>query len=627
MSNQLARASSKVRSTGLRMARAEQKQIEKQDAHLVRFAEMEIKMEQMKKAFEVFDGRQKRKLIYLTFIIFIDAFVELLGVSVIIPFIQAVTTPEVLLENKYARWAYDMLGMKDTSQFIILMAALIIFVYIFKNVFLVYMYNLQYKFSYYGKKQMQNTLMRYYIGQEYTFFLNLNSSELIRNINTDPEMFYTAVLNALQLASELCVSLVLMVTLVVTDPLITLGVIISLGIMMLILVKGLKKILEGYGNDRRTYSAGMLKCMQQAFGGIKEIKIANREEYFEQDFEKQNEIYTHVIKQNAFLSALPKPVIEALAIAGLMAMIIVKVAQGTTDNQHFIVVLGVFAVAAFKLLPSVNKISSYYAAIIHNGVVIGKICDEYREIAENKEKMEQTRARKERGREVSLKKEICVEHMEFTYPNVEEPVLKDVNVTIPKNSSVAFIGPSGAGKTTFVDLILGVLTPQKGVIMADDTDIQTGLQSWHDKIGYIPQTIYMLDDTIRNNIAFGAKENIRDEDIWEALRQAQLDGLVREMENGLDTIIGEAGVRISGGQRQRIGIARALYRKPEILVLDEATSALDNETEAAVMEAIDRLQGRMTLLIIAHRLSTIRNCDIVYKVENGAVVKDSVKCD
>lgn len=579
-------------------------------------------MKQLKSAFEVFDKKQKRSLVYLTFIIFVDSFVELLGVSVILPFINAVTDPELLLENKYARGAYDFFGMENTNQFIILLAALIILVYIFKNLFLVYMYNLQYKFSYFGKKQMQNTLMRYYIGQDYTFFLNLNSSELIRNINTDPEMFYTAVLNALQLASELCVSVIIIIFLMITDVTITFGVAVSLAVMLLILSKGLKKILEGYGNDRRVYSASMLKCMQQAFGGIKEIKIANREAYFERDFEKQNEIYTHVIKQNAFLSAIPKPILEALAIVGLMAMIIVKIAAGNTDSKHFIVVLGVFAVAAFKLLPSVNKISSYYAAIIHNGVVIGKIRDEYRDIAVYRNREDVREEKEKHSKKISLEHEIRVEHMQFTYPNVEEAVLCDVNVTIPKNSSVAFIGPSGAGKTTFVDLILGVLTPQKGVIKADDTDIQTALRGWHEKIGYIPQTIYMLDDTIRNNIAFGAKDDIDDNRIWEALRQAQLEDFVRDMEEGLDTVIGEAGVRISGGQRQRIGIARALYRRPEILVLDEATSALDNETEAAVMEAIDNLQGKMTMLIIAHRLSTIRNCDIVYKVENGKVTID-----
>ncbi len=579
-------------------------------------------MGQLKNALEVFDAKQKRSLIYLAFIIFVDAFVELLGVTVILPFINAIMSPDALLENEIVRWFYDRLHMQSTDELIIWIAVLIIGIYIFKNLFLVYMYNLQYRFSYYGKKQMQNTLMKYYIGQDYTFFLNLNSSELIRNINTDPEMFYTAVLNTLQLVSELGVSVVIIIFLMVTDVTITLGVAASMVILLLIMSKVLKRILEGYGNDRRVYSASMLKCMQQAFGGIKEIKIANREEYFERDFEKQNDVYTYVIKQNAFLSALPKPILEALAIVGLMAMIIVKIAAGNADNQHFIEVLAVFAVAAFKLLPSVNRIASYYAAVIHNGVVIDKIRGEYREMAENHDAMERAREKKENGQKVSLDREISVEHMAFTYPNMEEAVLKDVNVKIAKNSSVAFIGPSGAGKTTFVDLILGVLTPQEGVIKADGVDIQSGLRSWHEKIGYIPQSIYMLDDTIRNNIAFGAKDGVDDAKIWEALKQAQLDDFVREMEDGLDTVIGEAGVRLSGGQRQRIGIARALYRRPEVLVLDEATSALDNETEAAVMEAIENLQGKMTMLIIAHRLSTIRNCDVVYKVENGLVTRE-----
>ena len=248
-------------------------------------------------------------------------------------------------------------------------------------------------------------------------------------------------------------------------------------------------------------------------------------------------------------------------------------------------------------------------------MVIHKIGEEYVKIRDLKIDIEQ----KKDYKPVKLEKEIRVENMTFTYPDVEEPVLKNVNVTIPKNKSVAFIGPSGAGKTTMVDLILGVLKPQEGKITADGMDISESYRGWHDKIGYIPQTIYMLDDTIRNNIAFGKKDNIRDEDIREALRKAQLDSFVESLDEGLDTVIGEAGVRLSGGQRQRIGIARALYRRPEVLVLDEATSALDTETEAAVMEAIDSLQGKMTMLIIAHRLSTIRNCDMVYQVENGGV--------
>lgn len=585
-------------------------------------------MNKFKSALEVFDRKQKRNLVYMAIMIFLQSIAELLGVTIILPFINAIVDPDALMQKPYIRWIYDMLHMDNIEQLIILLAIAIIVIYILKNLFLIYVYDLTYRFAYYGKKKMQNTLMNYYIGKDYTFFLNINSSELIRNINTDPEMFYTAVQNTLQLITELVVSTLIIAYLLVKDIAITIGVAVSVGVMFLFMVKGLRKILMRYGDERRTYSANMLKCMQQAFGGIKEIKIANREKYFQNDFEKQNEIYTYVIKQNAFLSSIPKPIMEALCIAGLMAVIAVKVGVGNADSKQFVAILGVFAAAAFKLLPSVNKISSYFAAIVHNGVVIDKVRDEYREIHEHEKNIglsSDGKAEETEHKIITLNNEIKVENLEFSYPDTEVPVLSNVSIKIPKNCSAAFIGPSGAGKTTFVDLILGILTPQKGKITVDNIDIHEGMGSWHDKIGYIPQTIYMLDDTIRNNIAFGDTEEINDERIWEALKQAQLDEFIREMEDGLDTVIGEAGVRLSGGQRQRIGIARALYRKPEVLVLDEATSALDNETEAAVMEAIDSLQGKMTMLIIAHRLSTIQNCDIVYKVDNGQVTVDKRK--
>lgn len=585
-------------------------------------------MNKFKSALEVFDRKQKRNLVYMAIMIFLQSIAELLGVTIILPFINAIVDPDALMQEPYIRWIYDIFHMDNIEQLIILLAIAIIFIYILKNLFLIYVYDLTYRFAYYGKKKMQNTLMNYYIGKDYTFFLNINSSELIRNINTDPEMFYTAVQNTLQLTTELVVSTLIIAYLLVKDIAITIGVAVSVGVMFLVMVKGLRKILMRYGDERRTYSANMLKCMQQAFGGIKEIKIANREKYFQDDFEKQNEIYTYVIKQNAFLSSIPKPIMEALCIAGLMAVIAVKVGVGNADSKQFVAILGVFAAAAFKLLPSVNKISSYFAAIVHNGVVIDKVRDEYREIHEHEKNIGLSSDGKVEETEhkiITLNNEIKVENLEFSYSDTEMPVLSNVSIKIPKNCSAAFIGPSGAGKTTFVDLILGILTPQKGKITVDNIDIHEGMRSWHDKIGYIPQTIYMLDDTIRNNIAFGDTEEINDERIWEALKQAQLDEFIREMEDGLDTVIGEAGVRLSGGQRQRIGIARALYRKPEVLVLDEATSALDNETEAAVMEAIDNLQGKMTMLIIAHRLSTIQNCDIVYKVDNGQVTVDKRK--
>ncbi len=572
-------------------------------------------MDLIKSVFKVFDGRQRRRLLGMAVLILINSAVSLLGVSILMPFIQAVTTPEVLLANRYVRYFYDALGMTDSTQLITALAVLIIVVYIGKNGFIIFMNNMQYRFSYYGKQDMQNQMMRYYISKDYTFFLNHNSAELMRDINNDPEMFYAAVLNMLQLAAELCTSAVLVVFLIVTDPVITLGIAVGMVLLVLLFMKRLKRTLARFGDERRIYNANILQCMQQAFGGIKEIKIANREAYFEGEFCKQNGLYTYVIKQNSFLSSIPKPMMEALCIGGLMAAIAVRVNMTGADPAHFVGVLGVFAAAAFSLLPSANKMSEYLASIIHNGVVIHKIGEQYVGIRDLEIDVE----KKSDYASMPFEREIRVEHMTFTYPEMEAPVLRDIDVTIPKNKSVAFIGPSGAGKTTMVDLILGVLKPGEGKITVDGTDIAVSYRGWHEKIGYIPQTIYMLDDTIRNNIAFGQAEAIDDAQIWEALKQAQLDDFVRSLDDGLDTMIGEAGVRLSGGQRQRIGIARALYRRPQVLVLDEATSALDTETEAAVMEAIDGLQGRMTMLIIAHRLSTIENCDVVYKVEGGSI--------
>ena len=572
-------------------------------------------MSLVKSVFKVFDGKQKRKLFGMAFLMLINSGVRLLGVSVLLPFIQAVTAPEELLANRYVAAFYEWMGMENPNELITAIAIGIVIVYLAKNAFIIFMNNMQYRFSYYGKREMQDRLMKYYISKDYTFFLNHNSAELMRDINNDPEMFYAAVLNMLQLAAELCTSTILIIFLVVTDPIITLGVALAMMLMVLLFMKKLKRTLARFGDERRKYNANIIQCMQQAFGGIKEIKIANRESYFEEEFRKQNGLYTYVIKQNAFLSSIPKPVMEALCIAGLMITIAVRINMTESDPTHFVGVLAVFAAAAFYLLPSANKMSEYLASIIHNGVVIHKIGEEYTKIRDLEIDLSEERDYPA----MALEREIRVSDMTFTYPEMEEPVLSHVNVTIPKNSSVAFIGPSGAGKTTMVDLILGVLKPQEGQITLDGVDISTSYRGWHDKIGYIPQTIYMLDDTIRNNIAFGKKEGINDEDVWAALRQAQLDEFVESLEEGLDTVIGEAGVRLSGGQRQRIGIARALYRKPEVLVLDEATSALDTETEAAVMQAIDSLQGKMTMLIIAHRLSTIKNCNIVYKVENGSV--------
>ena len=319
------------------------------------------------------------------------------------------------------------------------------------------------------------------------------------------------------------------------------------------------------------------------------------------------------------ISILPKYIVEAVCMTGLLLAIIIKMFFGEADIIYYIPQLAVFAVAALRLMPSVGKINEYLTSILYALPSVDLVYHDLDEIASYVEQQD-----KEVKETWNLEEEIHVEKVTYAYPGVEEPVIKDADFIVPKGKTVAFIGASGAGKTTMVDIILGLLEPQSGKIMADKLNIHEKPKTFHSQVGYIPQVIYLSDDTIRNNIAFGVEgQDIDEAAVKEAVKKAQLTEFIDSLPNGLDTIVGDRGVRLSGGQRQRIGIARALYHDPEILVLDEATSALDNETEAAVMEAIENLQGTKTMIIIAHRLTTIRNVDIIYEVGDGNVVEKS----
>ncbi|MCI8557487.1 MAG: ABC transporter ATP-binding protein [Lachnospiraceae bacterium] len=573
----------------------------------------------LKKLQNIFDRRQKWEIAKLMVLVLIGAFSELIGVTIIIPFINVITSPEELMQKPLVQDICKILDITGSNQLIVGIAVLLSLIYVLKNVIALVLADQQYKFSYYGRRDLKNRMMRCYMAQEYAFHQENNSADLMRNINGDTDMFYETVLNMLQLASEICICIVLVTFLIIRDPGITLCVAFSMGILVFIFLIKFKKSLSLLGHQRRIYTSAMTKCMQQGFGGIKEIKVSNKEEVFCRNYEKSNFIFTEAMRKNLLLNAIPKPIMEMICISSLMAVIAVKFYINSYTGD-FITTLGVFAVAAFKLLPSVNKISGFLGTIIHNGVVVDIIAEELEHIRILEQNI--GGERKEAEEDISFERTICLDDISFHYPNAEENVLEHVTLKIPKNKSVAFIGPSGAGKTTLVDLILGVMSPTEGYIRIDDQGLGDNVKRWHKKIGYIPQTIYMLDDTIRNNVKFElTEEKDNDAEIWEALEEAQLKEFVEGLEHGLDTVIGEAGTKISGGQRQRIGIARALYRKPSVLVLDEATSALDTETEAAVMEAITHLKGRMTILIIAHRLSTIEGCEIVYEIKDRKAIR------
>ncbi len=575
-------------------------------------------MDTLKKIGYIFNRKQKYKLLFLGIVIIIGALWELLGITAILPFINVAVNPDSIYKNQYLSYFYERLNMTSPNTFLAMLAFMLIVIYIIKNVYLTIMNYGIYRFTYNNQRQIATKLLRSYLKQPYTFFLKTNSADLIRNISEDVSMLFDTVLSAMQLMVEFIVCGLLLVFLLFMDKSITIGVGIVLVVFLFVMMRSLKKNIQSRGQKVREARAGMTKWLLQTFGGIKENKIMERDSFFMGQFDEQYAKFAnnHCVYQT--LSYMPKPAMETLCIGSVLFVIALKLLRGV-DSTYFISTMSIFAVAAFRLLPAFNRIMGYVSRIMFNKTGVTSVYHDLREIEELEKQSKEQDTTTQNG-PLPFQKEITISKIGFHYPEVETWVLKDVNLVIPKNHSVAFIGPSGAGKTTLADIILGVLSPQEGQVLVDGEDARAHMSSWHAKLGYIPQSIYLMDDTIRHNIAYAVEEkDISEERINKVIEEAQLKDFINTLENGIDTVIGEKGVRLSGGQRQRIGIARALYDNPEILILDEATSALDTDTETAVMEAINSLAGKKTLLIIAHRLSTIENCDLVYEIKNESV--------
>lgn len=563
----------------------------------------------------IFERRQKLQLLFVLFIVIFTTFVELLGVTAILPLIEVMMNENSINETPYLNMLYRLGGFGNSTNFLIFLAVVLIVIYWIKNFLVAVSYNLQYKFTFSNQKRMAYKLLECYLSQPYFFHLSHSSAELIRSINTDIVMMFQGILALLQFFAEILVCLVLGSFLFFTDPQITIIIVIALLLFVVLFTKKIKSYLSYIGEEDRKFSMGIVKWLQQSFGGLKETKIMHREKFFLEKFEEQYSQWADLEKIYRNLQMIPKPIMETLSITALMIAIILKLLSGT-QMSSFMTTISVFAIAAFRLLPSFNRITGYVSVIIFNFPAFEAV---YQDLKRVDELLGTSYLTTQDAKEaLPLREKIQIRNLSYKYPEGEDYVLRDVNISIPKNKSIALVGPSGAGKTTLADLILGVLEPTKGNILIDEADAFTHLTAWQKNVGYIPQTIYLMDDTIRNNIIYGA-EAADEERLMKAVEEAQLKEFIESLSEGLDTEVGERGIRLSGGQRQRIGIARALYSNPEVLVLDEATSALDNKTEKAVMDAIDSLSGSKTLIIIAHRLTTVENCDIKYEVKNGGV--------
>lgn len=572
----------------------------------------------------VLNKKQKRYVIAVMVVIVISSFFELLGVTAVLPFVQAVLAPDAIFASSMAKPFIDFFQITTPQGLMLLCGMGIIALYLFKNAYMLFSYYVQYDFATKVQQELSIKMLRAYMSRPYEYFLNVNSSIILRGCSSDTSSVYSILAYLFTIVAEVLAMALIGCFIIVTEPWTALGILLLMGVVMLGMVIIFKPMAKKAGRANRTADALKSKAIYQTVAGIKEIYVMQRKKLFVQEYEKASDIARKAQRTNSLITESPDRIIEGICVSGLVGIICIRLCMN--DNMvDFVPKLAAFAMAAFKVLPSIGKITSRINGLVYCRPSLSNVYDIMKEADEYERHYEQyaeEHGAVKESEDLQFDNKLMIQNVVWQYENQKAPVLTDTTLEIKKGQSIALIGASGAGKTTLADIILGLLHPQKGTVLMDGIDVYAMPKTWARIVGYVPQSVFLIDDTVRNNIAFGLPENmIKDELIWDALERAQLKEFIAGLPNGLDTIVGERGVKFSGGQRQRIAIARALYNKPEILILDEATAALDNETETAVMESIDALQGQITMIIVAHRLTTIRNCDKIYEIRDGKAVE------
>ncbi|EKN64169.1 ABC transporter ATP-binding protein [Schinkia azotoformans] len=571
----------------------------------------------------LFDHKDKKKFGLLLFLMIIAGVLETIGIGFIVPFIGAVTTPEIITENVILNYLYRVLQLTSTTSFIIVFAIVLAIVYLLKNIYLILFYSFQYKLLYDNQVKMSRHLFETYLKKPYSFQLQTNSSEMLRNINIDVERLFNGVLTPVfLLISESIISCGIICLLLFIAPLPTLSLAILLTISITLFLRVFRKKMELKGRVVQQATGQMIKWINQGLGAIKDVKVNGKERYFLDQFTLHSTLFVKESRYIRVLNHIPRMFIETIVVVIILLVIVMLLLMNGQNMYALLTTMALFAMAAFRLMPSANKIVGALSSIRYHYSALEAIYQDLNSTVERCLTGDSTEINS--FHEKWFSQEINLENISFSYIQTGIPCINGISLTIPVGQSIAIIGKSGSGKTTLVDLMLGLYQPDQGNIYIDGKSLKDVLPIWKRKVGYIPQTIYLSDDTILRNVAFGIEDRFIDrEQVWKVLEVAQLKEFVQQLPDQLETSIGEQGVRLSGGQRQRIGIARALYHNPEILFMDEATSALDNETEKEIITAVDQLKGEKTLIIIAHRLTTIENCDIVIEIEEGRVKKVS----
>ena len=559
---------------------------------------------------------------FLTVLMIIGALLQTAGVGMLVSVVNIVIDPVKSADSQIARIFYDIIGKTSEEgyrifQYTVMVSMILVFVV--KNLFLYIQQKAMYAFVYRNQFSTSERMMRNFVRRDYEYYLNADTAVVQRSITSDVNNMYALILAILQLISDGFVSLCVCAFCLAQSGLMTVILAAVLILLLFIIKKVLKPVMYKAGKDNQDFYSGLFKWISQSVMGIKEVKIFGREQYFVDSYNRCGNGYVNAVQKYSLYNSIPKLLIEAVCVSVMMIYMIVMIALGR-GSESLISDFATLAAAALVLLPAVNRINNQINSMSYFEPFLMNVSDNLQEDIDDSN-TDMTFASD--VPKLELKENISFDGITYSYPGSDVKILDKADLTIPIGSSIGIVGTTGAGKSTLVDILLGLLKPSEGVIRADGADIRDNYRSFLRNVGYIPQMIFMLDDTIRNNVAFGIAPEEQDENrIWEALREAALDDFVRSLPEGLDTSIGERGIRISGGQRQRIGIARALYGDPEVLILDEATSALDNETESLIMESIGRFMGRKTLVIIAHRLQTIEKCDMVFRVGDGRITRE-----
>lgn len=590
----------------------------------------EKKVTLLQKVSYLFDRKQKRQIAGLALLILIGGLLETVGVSMLLPVVQAIMDPEQLMENELVGKVTEALHIETSRQLIILMLGALIALYVVKNAYLLFQTYVQNTFVTRNRNRMISRVMREFLNRPYEEYLGADIPTVFRLTDSDIPNAFQLILVMIQMVTEIVVAGFLCIVLVVVSPAMSLFIFcIFLG-MTLMITKVLKPRLNAIGHKNQQIQSRIAKWRIQSIYGLKDVKVLHREEFFVRNYYESGAIGADVARNYAVFNNLPRLLIETIFMASMLLFIMLYMLRGGNITV-LIPQLSAFAVAGIRVMPGTNRINTYLSEIAYSQPCLDYL---YENLTANM-KMDVNgsvtglaRGAGAQAQEVRthLQDKIVLDHITYAYPNTEKNIFTDAHMEVKKGQSVGIMGPSGAGKSTVVDILLGLLRVQAGTITCDGVNIFDNYADWLSKIGYIPQSIYLIDESIRDNIAFGIDaDKIDDRRIWEVLEEAQLKEFVEELPEGLDTTIGDRGVRISGGQRQRLGIARALYHNPEILVFDEATSALDNDTEKAVMDAINNFHGRKTMVIIAHRLNTIAKCDVIYKVDGEKIVETKLQ--